>query len=208
MALGRLKPRRPTVGSSDWDYAYRGDVDQLLTDDQLLEYTNSLTPGMALDLGCGTGGNSVELARRGWSVVGVDIAVKAIEVARKETDSSFGITYEVGDMTKWKGTHSFDLVLISYALPSAGPGRETAIANAADSMLPGGTLIIGEFDASSMSWGKPGDFASIEGMTRSLAAFDVVRVESVPTKPHVHGGFTSHDQSTPARAVIAVASRV
>lgn len=37
----------------------------------------------ALDLGCGTGRWSVELARRGWQVSGVDVVPKAIHAAQR-----------------------------------------------------------------------------------------------------------------------------
>ena len=37
----------------------------------------------ALDLGCGTGRYAIELAKRGWDVVGVDIVPKAVELARQ-----------------------------------------------------------------------------------------------------------------------------
>lgn len=37
----------------------------------------------ALDLGCGTGRYSIELAKRGWDVVGVDVVPNAVELARK-----------------------------------------------------------------------------------------------------------------------------
>ena len=38
--------------------------------------------GSALDLGCGGGLWSIELARRGWQVTGVDIVPKALRTAR------------------------------------------------------------------------------------------------------------------------------
>jgi SAM-dependent methyltransferase len=39
--------------------------------------------GTALDLGCGTGRFTVELAQRGWQVTGVDIVPKAVSSARE-----------------------------------------------------------------------------------------------------------------------------
>lgn len=44
--------------------------------------------GQALDLGCGTGIWSVELAKRGWQVTGVDIVPKAVRKARKRAESA------------------------------------------------------------------------------------------------------------------------
>lgn len=54
-------------------------------------------PGRALDLGCGRGQKSHELARRGWDVVGIDTAAPAIESASRsgQSDASF----LVGDVT-------------------------------------------------------------------------------------------------------------
>jgi SAM-dependent methyltransferase len=43
--------------------------------------------GRALDLGCGTGRWSVELSRRGWDVVGIDIVPKAIASARRRAEA-------------------------------------------------------------------------------------------------------------------------
>jgi SAM-dependent methyltransferase len=39
--------------------------------------------GPALDLGCGTGRFSIDLARRGWEVTGVDVVPKAVSIARE-----------------------------------------------------------------------------------------------------------------------------
>lgn len=44
--------------------------------------------GPALDLGCGTGRWSVELARRGWQVTGIDVVPKAIAGARKRAQAA------------------------------------------------------------------------------------------------------------------------
>ncbi|WP_223198460.1 class I SAM-dependent methyltransferase [Solihabitans fulvus] len=53
--------------------------------------------GRALDLGCGRGQFTPELARRGWEAVGIDYVPAAIEAARARGDA--GVTYVQGDVT-------------------------------------------------------------------------------------------------------------
>ena len=53
--------------------------------------------GRALDLGCGRGQYTPELARRGWEVVGVDNVPRAIDAARHKGVP--GATFMVGDVT-------------------------------------------------------------------------------------------------------------
>jgi hypothetical protein len=54
--------------------------------------------GRALDLGCGTGGHTVELGRRGWSAVGVDNIDRALESARARPGGD-GVEFVRGDVT-------------------------------------------------------------------------------------------------------------
>lgn len=56
--------------------------------------------GPALDLGCGTGRWSVELARRSWQVVGVDVVPKAVHTARQRAQAAgVDIKFCDGDVT-------------------------------------------------------------------------------------------------------------
>lgn len=52
--------------------------------------------GRALDLGCGRGVHTHELARRGWEAVGVDNIPRAIHDARSRPDSQ--ATFLIGDV--------------------------------------------------------------------------------------------------------------
>lgn len=57
--------------------------------------------GRALDLGCGTGTNSIYLAQHGLSVVGVDFSPKAIAIARdKARRAGVAIEFHVADVTR------------------------------------------------------------------------------------------------------------
>ena len=50
----------------------------------LVEGTDHLPPSKALDLGCGTGTNSIYLAQHGWEVTGVDVVGRAVSQARRK----------------------------------------------------------------------------------------------------------------------------
>jgi SAM-dependent methyltransferase len=53
--------------------------------------------GRALDLGCGRGQFTPELAKRGWEAVGIDYVPRAIDAANRMGVS--GATFVVGDVT-------------------------------------------------------------------------------------------------------------
>lgn len=67
--------------------------------------------GRALDLGCGRGQFTPELARRGWQAVGIDYVPAAIEAAKRRGPEN--ITYVVGDVTNLAAGYlgSFDFFL-------------------------------------------------------------------------------------------------
>ncbi|MFP3714633.1 class I SAM-dependent methyltransferase [Puerhibacterium sp. TATVAM-FAB25] len=67
--------------------------------------------GRALDLGCGRGQYTPELARRGWDAVGVDLVPQAVDEARRRAGA--GVTFVVGDVTRLETADlgTFDLFL-------------------------------------------------------------------------------------------------
>ena len=67
--------------------------------------------GRALDLGCGRGQYTPELARRGWEATGIDYVPSAIAVASSKAVD--GVTYVVGDVTDLTsaGLGTFDFFL-------------------------------------------------------------------------------------------------
>lgn len=68
---------------------------------EAIEGTEKLKPGRALDLGCGTGTNSLYLARHGWQVVGVDFARTAIRKARlKAREAGLAVDFYAADVTR------------------------------------------------------------------------------------------------------------
>jgi SAM-dependent methyltransferase len=65
-----------------------------------------------LDLGCGTGRHALELKRRGFSVVGVDLVAENVEVARKAAAArSLDVEFIQADLRDLQLDAEFDVVL-------------------------------------------------------------------------------------------------
>ena len=70
----------------------------------------TLAPGRALDIGCGTGTHALWLANQGFDVVGIDIAPRAVELARARTHDA-----------RPAGTLRFAALDFLTSLPDGGP---------------------------------------------------------------------------------------
>ena len=87
----------------DWNERYKiGDLpwDTNEPDDNLVKLleTKTILPGKALEVGCGTGTNSIWLARRGFKVLGVDISEVAIDMAKqKKINKSLSCEFAIKD---------------------------------------------------------------------------------------------------------------
>lgn len=97
----------------------------------------------ALDVGCGTGFLSLELAARGHRVVGIDLAPAMLEAARgKATVRGLAVRFETADAEQLPyPAQSFDLVISRHVLWTL-PHPETAIADWLRVLRPGGRLVI------------------------------------------------------------------
>jgi SAM-dependent methyltransferase len=84
-----------TLGFTPWD---TGDIPAELT--ALVEGTDRLAPGRALDIGCGTGTQGVYLAEHGWDVTGVDVLDKPLDRARdRSAAAKVAVRWIKGDVT-------------------------------------------------------------------------------------------------------------
>jgi SAM-dependent methyltransferase len=107
-----------------------------------------LRPGTALDLGCGTGANTLMLARGGWQATGVDISAGAIRLAQGAArEAGLNTRFITADILTWEPDTQYDLVLVTYALPG-GARSHTVMGIAIRALKPGGTLIAVEWDHS------------------------------------------------------------
>lgn len=102
----------------------------------------SICKGPVLDAGCGTGRVAIELYRRGFEVVGLDIDPRMLERAK---DKEAGIEWILGDLATADLGRSFDaIVLAGNVMVFLTPGSEGAVlANLARQLSPSGTLVAG-----------------------------------------------------------------
>src|SRR5436190_3089139 len=111
--------------AAEWDAKYSerdGAMWSGRPNGRLVTEVTELTPGRALDVGCGEGADAIWLARRGWTVTAIDISDVAVRRARAAAELA-GVTVEwlCGDalLTPFPAG-SFDLMSMQYpALPKA-----------------------------------------------------------------------------------------
>ncbi|WP_223691019.1 class I SAM-dependent methyltransferase [Leifsonia poae] len=87
----------------------------------LARETVALTPGDALDAGCGTGAEALWLAEAGWRVTAADISPTALAQAAARTASmpaAGRVSWVEADLTVWEPGRRFGLVVTSYAHPA------------------------------------------------------------------------------------------
>jgi SAM-dependent methyltransferase len=142
-----------------WDarHATHEPIELTEVDPSLDEEVAGLTPGRALDLGAGDGGNAVWLALRGWRVIGVDFSSVGLERARARARVE-GVTvdWELADLLEWRPpARAFDLVVLFFIhLPL--DERRAVYRGAAEAVAPGGTLLIVGHDRSNLVAGTGG----------------------------------------------------
>lgn len=88
------------VGATPWERAGESGEQQLAALLDREEAERDVPLGRALDLGCGRGMHAMALARRGWTVTGVDVVPRAIKDARERAAAAgVDVDLRVGDVT-------------------------------------------------------------------------------------------------------------
>jgi SAM-dependent methyltransferase len=147
-----------TVDNAEvWDalYSSRPRVWSGKPNAQLIAEASRLTPGSALDLGCGEGADAIWLAQQGWSVTGVDVSAVALErAAAHAADAGCRIEWIRQDLAKWIPEQQYDLVSAQF-LHSDVMAWQDALRPAVAAVRPGGTLlIVGHHPDGLPTWGS------------------------------------------------------
>jgi SAM-dependent methyltransferase len=178
----------------------------------LVREVAALTPGTALDVGCGEGGDAIWLARQGWRVTAVDVSATALRRAAAHAAQAGiveGIEWARHDLARSFPDGSFDLVSAQFLhSPVAAPGeRERILRCAAAGVARGGVLLIGSH-AGWPSWVRTPPFEfhfpSIPEILGLLEPSDRWRVE---TAERVERELTDPDGQPGRRADIVVRAR-
>ncbi|MEU1985732.1 methyltransferase domain-containing protein [Nocardia sp. NPDC019395] len=128
-----------------WDDMY-GETEQRfsgLPNDALVTEVTGMSPGRAVDLGCGEGADAYWLAEQGWQVTAVDISKVAIDRASAGHPE---ISWQQADIAVTPlPAGSFDLVSAHYFPIEIEPGHAT-MRGLLEAVAPGGTLLFVSHD--------------------------------------------------------------
>jgi SAM-dependent methyltransferase len=113
---------------------------------ELIEGPNAMPPGRVLDLGCGTGTDSIYLAQHGWDVTGIDMVPEARAIARRRAVAAgVQVQFILGDVTRVpelvQGTFNllFDFGCF-HTLPA--DQRAAYVDSVSAAAAPGGTFLL------------------------------------------------------------------
>jgi len=112
---------------------------------QLVAEASRLSPGTALDVGCGEGGDVIWLAKQGWRVTGADFSANGLARAARHAEEA-----GVADRTDWWQVdartftaegRSYDLVTTHFLHPPGG-GMLDVTRRLSAAVAPGGHLLV------------------------------------------------------------------
>ncbi|NTW59096.1 MAG: class I SAM-dependent methyltransferase [Nitrospirae bacterium] len=116
-------------------------------------------PKTILDLGCGTGGHALILARRGYHVAGVDRSAAMLAIAKKKAvDQRLDIEFIEGDLTRISTSKKYDAVMSLFAVmgyQTTNVALAAACKVANDCLVPGGIFMFDCWHGNAVITDKP-----------------------------------------------------
>ena len=178
------------TSAETWDehYSAKPQVWSGRVNTQLAAIAGDMTPGRALDLGCGEGGDAVWLAEHGWTVVAADVSAVAVDRARaaaRDRGVEARIDFVCTDFEEDLPGGPFDLVSAQFLHSTLEMDRPAILRRAAGAVEPGGSLLVVDH-AAAPPWATrmhhhvfPTAEQVVDGLRLDPAAWERVRVESV-----------------------------
>jgi SAM-dependent methyltransferase len=156
--------------------------------DNVVELLGVQPPSRILEAGCGAGLRTLELARRGYRVTGIDPVAWRIAAARgRATDPDITAAFYKRDIRSFALLDSFDAAIAAFA-----PGQEAVddrriLLNLSVSLRPGGRLLLdataGDYTAASIAralsragFDRVSVFGSLDGMPYDNTARRLIAV--------------------------------
>ncbi|MGU3499551.1 FAD-dependent oxidoreductase [Mycobacterium sp. C31M] len=198
--VGLPVPPWPTPQTQDHWNAHYGRADRIWSgrvNARVAEVAEGLSPGRALDLGCGEGADAMWLAARGWSVVATDVSDVALQRATEDAGELLShIDFQHHDLEETFPDGQFDLVSAQFLHSKLPMDRVRVLRRAAEAVTPGGTLLIVDHgEAPPWSNHRHVEFPSAEEVVAGLDLGDEwerVRVEAVAREAVGPDGQTGH----------------
>lgn len=112
-------------------------------------------PGLALDLGCGAGRDSLELLRRGWRVLAIDVEPLALERLQAQVPAPLASALQ-SRCARFEDTDlpAAELINSSFALPFCPPEAFARLWQHIERALKPGGLFAGHFFGERDDWAQ------------------------------------------------------
>ena len=160
----------------------------------LSEQIEHLTPGSALEIGCGTGVNAVWLAQQGWQVTGVDYSEVAVEKGKQlAAEKGVNVEFVLADASTYQPKGQYDLIT-SFYIQLFPQQRAGMLANMSKALAPGGTLLFVGHDKSGppAGWSEE-DLLSLTTPEEIVAKLAELQIEQAfVLDDDANGGQVSH----------------
>ncbi len=136
LTMNHITSNLKYLGKPPWDSG--------ISPPELLEFIAQHPAGRAIDLGCGTGTNSIALAQSGWEVIGVDVALIALHKARKKAKAAgVQVRFKLSDASQLSGIEGrFDFALDMGCFHNLGERKANYLARLDDILAPRGYWLL------------------------------------------------------------------
>jgi SAM-dependent methyltransferase len=163
------------LGLTPWERAAEKGHAQLAALLDKIETDHPQPLGRALDIGCGTGKHTHDLARRGWDATGVDFVPLAIEKARARSGNASFVCGDVTDIASL-GLEPFDFFLDIGCLHVFDRTQRAEIARQVTGLArPGAEMVLLAFQPNKLPFVPDG--ISQQDIEETFTGWDLVATE-------------------------------